>query len=497
MKRILGRFVFLLAICGLALFVGAAREGGSSLDDSAKGGLHQVQLGVERYYVDHRAYPLLLSELVPEYLPAMPDNPYLPGERMKQVSPENFHRGGIVYHPFLLEGEVIDHYFLGVFGAKKDGGLDLFLSGDRIYWFVDHRFFPERKHDGKPEGLIMLLDNLDAGAVAKLGENRKLIYQLPEEIVAKLDARVKEFAQALQAQIELCGEDWGFGDDLDYILEYGRYEEGITELPENPYYLISDSSAGPRMQAAKLDNAKAGDLVYYTFSTTGTALDRYILLVKGGWWSDSLDLFLGPRYWDNLYATFEPPVEPDGRGEGFIIALDNWDDSTRKLLREKPWLIYHDAAWHASQVDRRAKEAAFQMQLGVERYAVDNEVYPLNLQTLVDESYTYWPLNPLAELDASAPTRVIQVKPGEFVPGGIVYFPFEFPGYEGKGLSAYYIGIYGAAPDEGSDVGAMTPDGWRFYWYDENLPAPIGFTQDKDGELDGIVVLLSSGPAPP
>ena len=489
----LGRMIVAIAALAMLSFIGsAAQSQNSSLDGAAKAGLQQVQLALERYHVDSDAYPLLLSELVPDYLPAMPENPYLPGERMKQVSPEHFYRGGMVYHPFSLGGDVIDHYFLGVFGAKKDGGKDLFLTDDRIYWVGDYRFYPERKLDGEPEGLIMVLDNLDEDALAKLKEHRKLIYQLPEDIVAELDARAKQFAHALQAQIERCGEDWGFGDDLDHVLQYG-YDGGITELPQNPYYLVSDYAA-PRMRAAKLEDAAPGDIVYYTFSTDGSELDRYILLVKGGRWNDGLDLFLGPRHWDDLYALFDPPVQPDGGGEGFVVALDNWDDSTRKLLREKPWLIKHNAAWLASQVNERAKEAAFQMQIAVERYSVDNDVYPPNLQTLIKEGYTYWPLNPYAEFDPSAPKRVMQVQPGEFTPGGIVYFPYEFPGYEGKGLSAYYIGIYGAAPNGGSDVGAMTPEGWRFYWFGKELPAPDGFAIERDGKPDGIIVLLDSGP---
>jgi len=488
--------VALAALAMLSVIGASAQSQSSSTDEAAKTGLQQVQLALERHQVDTRAYPLLLSELVPAYLPAMPDNPYLPGERMKQVSPEEFYPGGTVYRPFSMGGEVIDHYFLGVFGAKKDGGLDLFLTGDRIYWLGDYRFYPDREHDGKPEGVIMLLDNLGDDAWGELREHRKLIYQVPEEIVAKLDARAKKLAHELQAQIERCREDWGMPDGRDDVLEYGRYREGITELPENPYYLVDDSAA-LRMQAAKLEDARAGDIVYYPFATDGSELDRYILLVKGGRWSKSLDLFLGPEYWDDLYVTFDPPVEPDGYGEGFIIALDSWDDSTRKLLHEKPWLIYHDAAWLAAQPDSRAKEAAFQMQLAVERYSVDNDVYPLNLQVLIDEGYTYWPLNPYAETDPSAPRRVMQVEPGDFTPGGIVYFPYEFPGYEGKGLGAYYLSIYGARADEGLDVGAKTPDGWRFYWYREDVPAPPGFATEKDGEPDGLIILLSSGPAPP
>jgi len=473
----------------ISAFSAGTDEG--SLAADAKSCLHTVQLGVERYYVDHGAYPLLLSESV-DYISVMPENPCLPGERMRQVSPEEFYPGGIVYHPFSLDGEVIDHYFLGVFGAKKDGGKDLFLTGDRIHWVGDYRFWPDRKRDGKPEGLIMLMDDLGADAVARLQENRRLIYQLPENTVAELDASAKERIQELQVQIERCRIDWGLPEDLEEAIEYGSNNGGVTELPENPYYLVNESAA-PKMRAAKLGEAASGDMVYHLFSTGGKVLDRYILLVKGGRGSSDVDIFYGEVAWDNLYTLFDPPVQPDSRSEGFIIALNDWDDSTRKLLREKPWLIYHDAAWFASQVDERAREAAFQMQIAVERYSIDHDVYPPNLRILIDQGYTYWPLNPYAESDPSAPTRVAQVEPGDFIPGGIVYFPFEFPGYEGKGLSAYSLGIYGSTPDGGSDVGAMTPHGWRFYWYGEKQLSPPGFPAERDGEPDGFVVVLTSG----
>ena len=67
-----------------------------------------------------------------------------------------------------------------------------------------------------------------------------------------------------------------------------------------------------------------------------------------------------------------------------------------------------------------------------------------------------------------------QVDIGNFMPGGIIYHPYKYPGY--KGLSAYYLSCYGATPNSGR----------------QNLQI-----LDKSGKhQQKLLILLSSYPEP-
>ncbi|OYT41390.1 hypothetical protein B6U80_01460 [Candidatus Pacearchaeota archaeon ex4484_26] len=90
------------------------------------------------------------------------------------------------------------------------------------------------------------------------------------------------------------------------------------------------------------------------------------------------------------------------------------------------------------------------VQLAIERYAAYNPTgeYPPDLQTLIDEGYMHeWPKNPYAKGNPGVFLRMHQVDLGNFMPGGIIYDPYKYPGY--KGLSGYHLSVYGATPDSG------------------------------------------------
>jgi len=135
-----------------------------------------------------------------------------------------------------------------------------------------------------------------------------------------------------------------------------------------------------------------------------------------------------------------------------------------------------------TESDLTALENLHRVQLAIERYAMYNPSgeYPPDLQILVEEGYLdgyEWPHNPYAKGNPGVFLRMHQVEIGNFMPGGIIYYPFEVPGF--KGLSAYNLSVYGATPDSGRDylLGLITYG-------------------DLKVKLEGGLILLSSYPEP-
>jgi len=125
--------------------------------------------------------------------------------------------------------------------------------------------------------------------------------------------------------------------------------------------------------------------------------------------------------------------------------------------------------------DRGAVENLHKVQLSIERYAIDHDgEYPLNLQALMTLYISEWPKNPYSKGNPGIFLRMHQVEIGNFMPGGIIYYPYEYPGYEG--MSSYYLAVYGATLDSG-----------------RNVSLKIGSTTVNLGE---VLIVLSSRPEP-
>ncbi len=488
-----------ITILALGILLAADGERTSLKDSQAVAGWELVRSKLREFYEERGEYPLRLSELVNEgFLEEFPKNPYVGGWRMEQVRSASWAEGKLVYHPFSLGGEKIDSYFLGVYGGSIEK-----IEGDPNRLRMTPSYFSILYGFDNPLAKALLKYSFSLTETElkdlKKKENRKKIQNLPQTLIDELDAQMKSNAHLFRLMVERFAVD-----------NYGTYPPSIERLqalgyfadyPDNPYYLLDDSAPAKVIPAKLEDGFVAGSVVYHPFVPDGTALETYLLLARGTRQSKSKDLFYGPVAWDNLYYILPEDLEKDGFSEGFLIAFSSVpaenEPSIEKALRDNPGVILQDASWPDAQPDNRAKDALHRIQLSIERYAADdpNGVYPPDLQTLVDEGYLYWPLNPYAEDKEGVKKRMTQVKPGDFEPGGVIYLPFEFPSYEGKGYLAYYLAVYGAEPDGGMDVGSFKDGSFEFYWDVENVPAPPNFAGGRDGENDGIIIVLSSGPA--
>jgi len=149
------------------------------------------------------------------------------------------------------------------------------------------------------------------------------------------------------------------------------------------------------------------------------------------------------------------------------------------------WLVFVSSfAAPAVAEDKEAKYNLHRTQLALERWAADNPTgeYPADLYAVLEAGYlTEWPDNPYLPFRKMLPTKV-----EDFVPGGIIYVPYEHP-YARGGFSAYYLAAYGAVPASGLDLFAG--------------PANFNLPQNKwqiqgDGRPEGIIILLASYPEP-
>jgi len=472
----------------------------SDKDKLALEGYRVVREALEEFFEARGEYPLRLDELKSQgFLDEFPENPYVSGRTMNQVRTLEFASGMLVYHPFSMNGEKIDSYFLGVYGGTE-----------RLKW----KYYPEQGEFFNPPYLAILYDlqddplakallryefSLAEGSIEDLKkrENRKKIWALPEAVVDNLDEKMKSIAHHFQIAVERYYVDnEEYPPSIETLLSLGY----IEKYPQNPYYLIDDEA---KMLVSPSDleaGVRAGNIVYHAFSIDGVNLTDYFLAPIGMHGSDTKDYFYGEPKWDNFYEVLPADTKKDGHPERFLLMLangsdDHWQEIKNKL-RENPAIILHDYAWLSANPDNRAKSKLHEIQLALERYAADNDgLYPQELEIIQEQGYIYPPLNPYKDVVPDAPERMWQVKPGEFVPGGIVYLPFTMPGKEG-GLVGYELALMGAKKDGGMDVGAETPEGWKMRWYylEKVKEIPKGFTDKTDGIPDGIIMVLSSGP---
>lgn len=141
-------------------------------DDAAKKMIYDVQVLLEKYCVKvrkfHRPndYPPSIGALYDEMGKEPSANPYAgcPGVDLTKYSKENlslwhmgrqdFAPGNIAYRPILDNKGHRTGYFLGIFGTDPHAGQDLFI-GDKVVW--KNLYLSTDKHDGKPEGLLILV----------------------------------------------------------------------------------------------------------------------------------------------------------------------------------------------------------------------------------------------------------------------------------------------------------------------------------------------------
>ena len=134
---------------------------------------------------------------------------------------------------------------------------------------------------------------------------------------------------------------------------------------------------------------------------------------------------------------------------GGLASTSNVNDKTPPQQKEK---ILERVA-EEGQRNADAMTTCIHINNALQQYARDNEnnptgKYPPDLQTLIDEGYMHeWPKNPYAKGNPGVFLRMHQVDLGNFMPGGIIYDPYKYPGY--KGLSGYHLSVYGATPDSG------------------------------------------------
>lgn len=298
--------------------------------------------------------------------------------------------------------------------------------------------------------------------------------------IAQADTAMKQNVFAVQLAVERYKADFGNCPDSIQALADEGY---LTEMPDNPYASLWSQAPAKCIVEDLSFRPTPGAIVYHPYTLDNDSLGGYILLGAGMNNSDTSavsahDLFYGEPRWDSM-KYFMPNGKGDGRPENYIMML-----ASPSITPEMVVAVTRDAAWLSAQPMHKAKEALFSMQLAVERYGVDNDVYPPNLQTLVDLGYIYWPVNPFYGLKG-AQLRTQSCTPGAFVPGGMIYVPISFNGH----IEAYQIGIYGDDPKGGVDAGSVVDGNWRFY---DLFKEPA----NPDGVPDGFILVLGSGPSP-
>lgn len=307
------------------------------------------------------------------------------------------------------------------------------------------------------------------------------------EAIARADKQMMQLLHAVQLGVERYAVDYGaFPPSLQPLMDEGY----LSDPPANPYFGL-DKNAPERLVEEELEwRPTPGAVVYHPYSLNGSTLDGYILLAAGTKESGANglhahDLFYGEPRWDSLRLLLEDG-QGDGRPEQYIILL-----SRPQLSPENVLAVARGASLAPSDLMQQVREAAYSVQLAVERYGVDHDgVYPPDLQAVVDEGYIYWPLDPYYGSSPEIPLRVQPTTPGHFIPGGVIYEPYALPERFGNSLVGYTIAIYGADTDGGQDVGAVVNGEWLFYDpFAEEEAA-------RDGIPDGIILVLSSGPAP-
>ncbi len=300
------------------------------------------------------------------------------------------------------------------------------------------------------------------------------------EAIAQADMAMKQNVFAVQLAVERHKADFGTCPDSMQALADEGY---LAVMPDNPYASLWSQAPAKCVEEDLSFRPTPGAIVYHPYTLDGDSLGGYIILGAGMKGSNTsgvfeYDLFYGEPRWDSM-KYFMPDGKGDGRPESYVIML-----SSPSLTPDMAVSVTHDAAWLNAQPDYQAKKALYAMQLAVERYGVDNDVYPPNLQTLIDLGYIYWPVNPYYGL-RGAPLRIPACAPEGFAPGGVIYEPIRFDGH----IKAYQMGIFGDDPDGGIDAGALVDGTWHFYDLFEEPRNP-------DGVPDGLIMVLSSGPAP-
>lgn len=304
------------------------------------------------------------------------------------------------------------------------------------------------------------------------------------EAIAQADKQMKQLLHGVQLAVERYSVDYGACPvNIQVLMDEGY----LSDPPANPYFGLDDRAPEKLLEEELKLRATPGAVVYHPYSLNGSTLDGYILLAAGTKESGANglhahDLFYGEPRWDSLHF-FTEDGKGDGRWEHYILLL-----ARPSLSPENVFVVARGANLAPPDLKQDVRDAAHAVQLAVERYGVDNDgIYPPDLQTLVDEGYVYWPLNPYFGAVPDAPVRVPFCSPGEFVPGGIVYQPIAMPDRFGNALVAYNLGVFGDDPDGGMDAGAFVDGEWRFYY---------GVPASPDGVTDGFILVLESGPAP-
>jgi len=117
--------------------------------------LYVIQESLEDYKVDYGVYPRRIEELIEkDYMEVFPLNPFSDYEPMVPRLLTDYAPGDFVYVPE-AENDVVVGYHLFLFGAERYSGMDIVSVKNAFptgHW--------EEAGDGKPDGIILVLENL-------------------------------------------------------------------------------------------------------------------------------------------------------------------------------------------------------------------------------------------------------------------------------------------------------------------------------------------------
>ncbi len=282
---------------------------------------HAVQLGLERFNLDFGVYPDTIQELIDQgYLEGMPDNPYAgiwsqaPAKCIVEELRSRATPGAIVYHPFSIEGDHLDAYFLLAGGLEESKTDDLFYGEprwDSMIWFL-----PNGKGDGWPERYIMALSVpiITPEMAVAVTHDAAWLYAQP----------MYRAKQALHS-VQLAAERWSV-DDVD-----GAYPpdmqtlitDGYIYMPLNPYYGIVPG-AKLRIEVCAPGEFKPGGIYYEPFTVPerfGDRLAGYQIGIFGDDPNGGIDADATIDGTWRFYSFHEEPKNPDGVPDGFIMVL--------------------------------------------------------------------------------------------------------------------------------------------------------------------------------